>query len=391
MAKYTEWYAVELDGYLKGRLPDVQRFEATKEITNHFAEHVHDLVEKGMDPVEAEKAAIKSFGHPRTAAVNLLSSGRRSMVGSGLFTLAALGFLVSIVVSAVGFQFLSLKLDSEVRQNLLVTGACMFGGAGLCSMLAGFLSRKVQLAKLVTGWALGILASFGYLMLGPERHFSNIEPANMASQEAKWQASYDTTVKLSKLEEKLSAAVSLDNPYYRNYKDPSETIDRAAAIEKIKTLAPQMLAMNSPFVRATGTLTEGYLVPKRMISSYTYGSIRRYGLGGWQESLVSVTGESFPWTSIELKYVKTGDEAIQGWQNYRSNGWNFDQITREQYGYLAEAKKTSKMSRGALALSAISLLPVASLLYLAIFAVLSWIVGRVPDLTVYATFRRKLA
>ncbi|MEI7985556.1 MAG: permease prefix domain 1-containing protein, partial [Armatimonadota bacterium] len=73
---YADWYAVELDGYLRGRMSEVQRFEATREILNHFAEHVDDLVSKGMDPIEAEKAAIVAFGSPRQAAINLLGQSK---------------------------------------------------------------------------------------------------------------------------------------------------------------------------------------------------------------------------------------------------------------------------------------------------------------------------
>ena len=47
MAKYADWYAVELDGFLKGRISDVRRFEAVKEITSHLSEHVDDLISKG--------------------------------------------------------------------------------------------------------------------------------------------------------------------------------------------------------------------------------------------------------------------------------------------------------------------------------------------------------
>jgi len=391
MAKYTEWYAVELDGFLKGRLPDVQRFEAIKEVTNHFSEHVDELVERGMDPIEAEKAAIKSFGNPRTAAVNLLSGGKRSMFGSGLYFLAAIGFMVSIIISAVGFQFYNLKLDSYDRQYFLVTGACIFGGAGVCALLAGFLSRKVQFGKLAAGWVLGIVGSFGYLTLGPERHFANVDPASLATQKAKWEARHESTVKLTKLYESIRHAVAQDHSPYRYSDEPVNTIDRPVAIEKIKTLAPQMLAMNTPYVRTTGTLTQGYLAPVNSTASYNYRYMRLYGGQDWLEAIVADTGESFPWKSVNLKYVKTGDEAIQGWQNFASNNWDFAQIGRQQEGFLREVDEHSKQSRLQFACSTLLMLSGASLLYLAIFAALSWFVGRIPDLTVYATFRRKLA
>ncbi len=391
MAKFTEWYAVELDGFLKGRLPDVQRFEAIKEVSNHFSEHVDELVERGMDPIEAEKAAIKSFGNPRAAAVNLLSGGKRSMFGSGLYSLAALGLMVSIIASAVGFQFYNLKLAPYSRQDFLVNGALIFGAAGVCAVLAGFLSRKVQLGKLAAGWVLGIVGSFGYLTLGPERHFANVDPANLSTQKAKWESRHESTVKLTKLYGSIHHAVSQDYSTYRYNDESVNTINRPAAIEKIKTLAPQMLALNTPYVRTTGSLTQGYLVPVSSTASYNYLYIRRYGGQSWQDAIVADTGESFPWKSVSLKYVKSGDEAIQGWQNFASNNWDFEQIGREQEGFLREVDEHSKKSRLELAGSTMLTLSGASLLYLAIFAVLSWIVGRIPDLTVYATFRRKLA
>lgn len=115
MGKYIDWYSVELDGYLKGRLSDVKRFEAIKEIQNHFAEHVGDLVEKGMGETEAEKAAIASFGSPREASVQLLNEGPRSRFGSALFTITA-----ALIVIFIGMMSGYVHISETQSFRLLV-------------------------------------------------------------------------------------------------------------------------------------------------------------------------------------------------------------------------------------------------------------------------------
>ena len=110
MARYADWYAVELDGYLKGRLPDIQRFEATKEITNHFAEHVEDLVSKGMDPLEAEKAAIVAFGSPRQAAINLLGDSKGNAIGKWLVLVGCL--MITLLTFSMGLVGLLAKIQA---------------------------------------------------------------------------------------------------------------------------------------------------------------------------------------------------------------------------------------------------------------------------------------
>lgn len=388
MSQYANWYSVELNGYLKGRMSEVDRFEAVKEIMSHLAEHVDDLILKGMDPIQAEKAAIASFGAPRDAALNLINQGPRWRFGGAFYTLSALSFCVGVVVTAITFRALSLRLSYAYNLSYGLSGVAVATLA--LALLGGLFSRKSDLKKLAFGWVAGMAIAGGVLVFGPQPNFANVPPDKFPAQLALWKQGLEATKKLGSIENELksSFASQFENGYYQ-----VAPKDRVKALEAIKKIAPQLLQVKPSYVMLTGKSTSGYLVPtsRNGMNSYYYRS--RYGYPTQSGSFNPPTGECMPWTYMNLAYEESADKALDAWAQQLSDYGNneFTVITNSQEAFIINAEMISKKSVGEMAIGTLSPLAGSSLLFMLVAYVVGLLASKLPSLTFYTTFRRRLA
>jgi len=87
MPKYTQWYVVELDGLLRGKVPAERLHELLSEIECHLQDAVQERTAKGMAVEEAELAALEALGSPEKIAAEEMarnSGGRKLRIGHRL-------------------------------------------------------------------------------------------------------------------------------------------------------------------------------------------------------------------------------------------------------------------------------------------------------------------
>lgn len=392
MAKYADWYAVELDGYLRGRVSEEQRFESVKEIMNHLAEHVDELVAKGMGQVDAEKAAIKTFGSPRDAALNLMNQGSRWRFGGVVNTFAAVAMMVGMVITTVGFQAFSLKLPYSYPLQQAVLGA--IGGVIALSLIGSLISRKVEIRKYAFAWMAGLILSAGYLFAGPEKHFANIPPNEFARNFALWKEGNASTLKVAAIHEKvINAFGQASGQYYYGENTNISAEQKAAALKVISEKVPDLLKIKPSYIQLGGKLTLGYLVPsgRNAMDNYYYRTRYSYDFDG---AFKPPTGEVFPWTTATMKYVKTPEEAIEAWRtsliNY-SGLRDFGMMAQMQKEFLVNAEMIAVKTKTEMAWATLLPLSGSSLLYVLMMIFGSWLTSKVPNLTFHSSFRRRLA
>ncbi len=400
MAKYLDWYSVELDGYLKGRLSDVKRFEAIKEIQNHFAEHIEELKDKGMGEVEAEKAALATFGSPRDAAMQLLNQGPRSRFGGVLSTIAAVLVVLSIGTMTgyfhlAGVQSFGTLIGFGGPYGLWNTSMGILSAVGILSLISAFLSRKVYFGKLLLAWSISLVLSFAFLVLGPEKHFADVPPEKYAAMHDLWVKANDSTVKLAALETKILKATGRGQGYYYYSDGEEDKFDKTAAANAIQTYAPQMLNIEPEYCKLVGDKTKGYLAPRRtnagsQIYYYRYRGMNVGASSGGSEDTPK-TGPNFPYAQVNLRYVDTPSEAISAWQNYSNYSSEFRSSASQQVSFLQDADRITKMNRLQLALMTEAPLAGGTLLNLLFLSGVCWVVSKIPSFALRSTFRRVVA
>ena len=298
MAKYAEWYAVELDGYLKGRVSDVQRFEAIKEISNHFAEHVDDLVEKGLDPIQAEKIAIKTFGSPRQAAMNLIGLTNNPRIGRLTNAIGAL-FIVLTIFDAI-LSLFAMALHFDIPEwtfvGAILSYQCVLGllfVTTIALLLGTLLTKKVPVRILVSSSliALSIVTIVGLSVGTPD--YGRVKSSQLSDKAKEWRQINEAAWKLSDIDEKIRKTVRKGSS--------------GGHLATISSLAPGLLeGKKLGYVDVVGRETSGYLVPA--------GSVGINNIGFHEYDHVEYKGETtFPFAVYNLKYVKDGEEAIACW------------------------------------------------------------------------------
>ena len=388
MARYAEWYAVELDGYLKGRISDVSRFEAIKEVTNHFAEHVDDLVAKGMDPVEAEKAAIKSFGSPKNAALNLMERSKGRNLGSyftmvGCLAIIGLAYIFGTIVPQV-----ELRSDSSRPFGpYFIEFFLAFWIVLAIGLISGiFMTKRVPALKMLISGVIGVTLALGNFMLTPTRNFAGIPPEKFESTMTKWLAARDASTQMSKINESIMGPSRITA---RGHEE--KPLDSMLALERIKTEAPKMLAIRPTCAVVDGKLTAGYLGPATMSffgSHSDYGStIERQDVG--EETRYCLSGYL-----QHLQYYKTSDEALTAWgqaAQSTSMSYFFTQMANEQHTSLTKARAYFGLSKTELMTTTMGPFVASTFGIILSMIFVGWLLTKVPNLTVQSSFRRRIA
>ncbi|MBS1700420.1 MAG: hypothetical protein JST12_02060 [Armatimonadetes bacterium] len=388
MARFADWYSVELDGYLKGRMSDVRRFEAIKEIMSHLAEHVDDLMEKGMEPIQAEKAAISSFGSPRDAALNLLNQGPRWRFGGMFHTLGGIALFFSLIFGAWLMRAYMMHLGMAYNFTYGALGSIW--AVPVLALLGGFFSRNSDWRKLALGWAAGLVVSGCYLVFGPQPTFADVPKGELPAKINLWTDGLNATKKLASLERQIESNFSSN---YDDGRYQTKPVNKEQALDAIRKVGPQLLQVKPSYVSLNGKLTAGFLVPTSTNGMNSYYYRTRYHYSASDHEFNPPTGEEFPWTYMNLKYVATADEALDAWASrsspYRSS--SFEMIADEQQSFLSMANRMSNRTNTDVATEVIGSMALSGFIFLLIAYVLGFIASKIPTITFYSSFRRRLA
>ena len=391
MSRYSDWYAVELDGYLRGRMSEVQRFESTKEILNHFSEHVEDLVAKGMNSVEAEKAAIVAFGPPRQAALNLISSSKETMAGKWLSLIGCL--CIAWLTFGLGLNGMLYQIHAYFQSSffpLFYADMRYVIGILVLSLIGGvILTRKVPVAKMLLAGGFGI-ASIGILFLvGPELNYGNVPKNKFDSMATKWRSAHEVTKKLAALENSICEATYAQRYSGDKYVLPISDL----AMKSINSDTPKMVALNSEYIKIAGTRIGGYLGPPTVDPTKRWTNEDDDGID--PRTFSSETGDMFPVAMRTFHYYDTPQAALRAWtdsqQRYGSGYSAFGYAARDQEEFIASAEKFGKLSRPQLL--AATILPVILIVYtyLAVMMLVAWPLTKLPNMTLRTSFRRRFA
>jgi hypothetical protein len=381
MGKYSDWYAVELEGYLRGRLPDIQRFEAVKEVSNHFAEHVDDLVEKGMDPIEAEKAAIKAFGSPRKSAINFLTNTQSSRLGAFFRSFSMLGIVLFIFAmtcnlycSSMHFQLPGIDILFKVFFGFAVV-------VFVSIILSTLLQRRVAIKKLLLAWTIGLaLTTLGCLVVGKPQ-YAGVPDREMPHLIKQWKAKNAVAFKLSEIDQRI-----------RNNNDRgrvSNPTNDQTLLLAIKTDAPKLLeGRGFGFVEVVGKETNGYLVPIKFMGRNNMGY--RYGLESIEDKSV------FPTMLYQLKYEKDPKKAVAAWREneypyFSSYESGMATMAVHQLNFIAGAEQLPAMGLFELTFKSVGMVALMSGSLLAFTLICSWILLQLSSVTFQSSFRRRIA
>lgn len=389
MAKYTDWYEVELDGYLKGRVPDVIRFEAIRELTSHFAEHTEELIAKGMDPIEAEKVAVKTFGHPRKAALNLMGEARTSGVGKWILNLSSIA-IVLVVAYLTVFLYRS-SLHYEYPENSVVGAILHYkvlvglsSAVGILIALGTVLTRKLPLRQVVVSWVGALAVTSVVLLLIGKPTFAGIPDSEMPKLVTEWKEKNKVMFDLADTDSKIRKIISS-----RGY---SATIpDRQTRLETISKLAPKLLGgQASGYVEVVGKDTSGYLVPTGSLGKNNMG----YRFGA--DDQVFQSSDPFPFLIYQMKYVKDPSVALEAWEAdnfpYFSARESIVQtVALSQFNFIASAEQIPAMSVWEMTFKSVGMVALGSGLYLAFFLLASFVLLLLTGLTFQSSFQRRIA
>ncbi len=396
MGRFIDWYAVELDGYLKGRMGDEQRFDAVRELQNHFAEHVDDLVQKGMDAESAEKSAIRTFGPPNIAAQNLLPLRERPKLGNFLVGLACIAIVFSVWMFAFFANQVRLQSWDSFRyvpQIFFVTGVSLAIGF-IGSTLA---KRRVATLSFLAAWVIGLILGGAFLTLTSNRYFANIPPSEVPEKLKLWKSGNESTAALSKdlaearsIVSQFSVNHNSRSPYsyeYRNGHAPSPE-EKSKAIARLQEIAQHMISLKPAYVAVGGTQTTGYLVPRDGLNEFG----NYYGLHA--ESFRSPTGPGFPFLEVQLAYVKSDDQVLEAWQDSESVFYGTHEVSsmvNRQEEFIQTAAEMQMTSRATVVAQILMLTASWTFLVLASCLFVCWILTKIPRVRPRRSYKRIFA
>src|ERR1700722_17555414 len=142
MGKYLDWYLVELEKNLDGRMGPEAAFELLNQTEDHIGMIKQELMITGMDELRAEQAAIQRFGD----LDGLAARPKEAPVVRANWAAPVLLLLAGTVI--VGAAMFVGSVDSMIA-------ACAMGGASL--VISAFLcARKGAFPGLAFGILLAV-------------------------------------------------------------------------------------------------------------------------------------------------------------------------------------------------------------------------------------------
>ncbi len=119
MAKYIDWYLVEAEGMLRGRLRQDRLHDVLSEAEAHLRDTAEDLVAHGMSSEDAELAAIERFGRVRA----FIEEATDSRSARRMSILSVLGAAILCVTATINGTMLhagpGLALGTEAQYAYL--------------------------------------------------------------------------------------------------------------------------------------------------------------------------------------------------------------------------------------------------------------------------------
>jgi hypothetical protein len=100
MANRIDWYLIELERMLKGRISEEELADLEAETRSHLEAEVARQGESGMEVARGQRVAISAFGHPAIVARQVLKESRS--VGSR----SAFRWALTVVLAVYGFPML---------------------------------------------------------------------------------------------------------------------------------------------------------------------------------------------------------------------------------------------------------------------------------------------
>jgi hypothetical protein len=159
VAKFTDWYLVEAESQLRGRLRQDRLHEVLSEAEGHLRDATQDLVAKGMAEEDAELAAIQRFGRVHAFTNEVLSPVARPLptrlIVAGAFVMTS----ITAICGAISMSGLRIGMEAQQSVGILVA-------IGALLLLAGSWSSRRWRGRLV---ALSCLAGvlFGFIVSVP--------------------------------------------------------------------------------------------------------------------------------------------------------------------------------------------------------------------------------
>ncbi|MEQ1823800.1 MAG: permease prefix domain 1-containing protein [Fimbriimonadaceae bacterium] len=116
MPDYIGWYLVELERRLRRKRSARATTDLLTETSAHLEEHANELMHKGMDRVDAERAAVSDFGDPRFVANAVLG---KTLLSKHWFW-AVFALVVASGCSLAGSSILMIYAPTADRSVLLI-------------------------------------------------------------------------------------------------------------------------------------------------------------------------------------------------------------------------------------------------------------------------------
>lgn len=154
MLNYVDWYLVELNRHLEGRL-DSDRVESfLAEVRAHLDDRILELTQQGAAPRSAERVAVREFGDPHVIAASALggTAVTARTVRRGVLLAASSGSLLSIA-------FLLAIIESpRVHETALISW--LLWGSAPALPLIGYLAIRSRRWVAVPTIALALAFTF---------------------------------------------------------------------------------------------------------------------------------------------------------------------------------------------------------------------------------------
>src|SRR5580658_5774655 len=107
MSKLTDWYLVELQLRLEGKLPPERLDTVIREAESHLTESVRGRVALDVDEESAARSALQAYGKPARVALSYLRKVKPKLLGLDPKWAAAIGCLIA--VACWNFHWLTLS------------------------------------------------------------------------------------------------------------------------------------------------------------------------------------------------------------------------------------------------------------------------------------------